>query len=156
MGPRRRRAREWDLAQVFYTSQRLGYPAREDVEGFGAAYGWDPREWPGLATLVAIREVSGLGTYIRNALAQPFARRELAMRIGTLQASDRSARWNRPVLANTREALEGQLRISRGAAFRLRSRTRSRLRAARKRAAREAAGDARDQELDRALRPTPA
>ena len=96
--------REWDLAQIFYTSQRLGYPPREDVEGFGAAYGWDPRDWPDLATLVAIREVSGLGTYIRNAPTQPFARRELAMRIGTLQAGDRSARWNRPVLEKTREA----------------------------------------------------
>jgi Phosphotransferase enzyme family len=96
--------REWDLAQVFYASQRLGYPPREDVEGFGAAYGWDPRDWPGLATLVAIREVSGLGTYIRNAPAQPFARRELAMRISTLQAGDHSARWNRPVLERTREA----------------------------------------------------
>jgi aminoglycoside phosphotransferase (APT) family kinase protein len=90
--------REWDLAQVFYTSQRLGYPAPEDAEGFGAAYGWNPRDWPGLATLVAIREVSGLSTYIRNAPIQPFARQELAMRITTLQADDHSARWNRPQL----------------------------------------------------------
>jgi aminoglycoside phosphotransferase (APT) family kinase protein len=88
--------REWDLAQVFYTSQRLGYPQREDVDGFGAAYGWDPRDWPGLPVLVAIREISGLSPYIRNAPAQSFSRRELAMRIGTLQAGDRSARWNRP------------------------------------------------------------
>jgi len=95
---------EWDLAQVFYTSQRLGYPPREDLERFGAVYGWEPRDWPGLATLVAIREVSGLGTYIRNAPAQPFARRELAMRITTLQAGDQSARWNRPLLERTREA----------------------------------------------------
>lgn len=96
--------REWDLAQVFYTSQRLGYPAQQDVERFGAAYGWDPRDWPGLATLVTIREVSGLGTYIRNAPTQPFSRRELAMRIATLQVGDHSARWNRPLLARTREA----------------------------------------------------
>ena len=95
---------EWDLAQVFYTSRRLGYPAREDVGGFGAAYGWDPRGWPGLATLVAIREVSGLGAYIRNAPAQPFARRELAMRVSTLQAGDHSARWNRPGSARSRQA----------------------------------------------------
>lgn len=88
--------REWDLAQVFYTSQRLGYPAPDDVDGFGAAYGWDPRAWPGLPALVAIREISGLSPYIRNAPVQPFAERELVMRIGTLQAGDRSARWNRP------------------------------------------------------------
>ena len=88
--------REWDLAQVFYTGWRLGYPAQEDVDGFGAAYGWDPRDCPGLLALVAIREISGLSPYIRNAPAQPFAQRELAMRIGTLQAGDRFARWNRP------------------------------------------------------------
>jgi aminoglycoside phosphotransferase (APT) family kinase protein len=87
---------EWDLAQIYYTSQRLGYPPSGDVDGFGSAYGWDPRDWPGLATLVAIREVSGLSTYIRNAPAQPFARRELTMRVSTLQAGDHSARWNRP------------------------------------------------------------
>jgi aminoglycoside phosphotransferase (APT) family kinase protein len=96
--------REWDVAQVFYTSQRLGYPPREDLAGFGAAYGWAPRDWPGLATLVTIREVSGLGTYIRNAPTQPFARRELAMRITTLQAGDQSAHWNRPLLERSREA----------------------------------------------------
>jgi hypothetical protein len=88
--------REWDLAQVFYTSRRLGFPAPDDVEDFAAAYGKDPRDWPGLATVVAIREVSGLSPYIRNAPAQPFARRELALRINTLQAGDHTARWNRP------------------------------------------------------------
>jgi aminoglycoside phosphotransferase (APT) family kinase protein len=87
---------EWDVAQIYYTSKRLGYPPSADVDGFAITYGWDPRDWPGLDTLVAIREVSGLSTYIRNAPAQPFARRELAMRISTLQASDHSARWNRP------------------------------------------------------------
>lgn len=93
---------EWDLAQVHYTSRRLGYPERDDVEGFGTAYGWDIRGWPGLATLVAIREVSGLSPYVRNAPAQPFARRELAMRISTLQARDHFARWNRPGSATPR------------------------------------------------------
>jgi hypothetical protein len=58
---------EWGLAQIYYTRKRLGYPQSEDVDGFGIAYGGDPRDWPGLATLVAIREVSGLSTYIRNA-----------------------------------------------------------------------------------------
>jgi aminoglycoside phosphotransferase (APT) family kinase protein len=87
---------EWDLAQVFYTSRRLGFPAKEEVDGFGAAYGWDPRHWPGLPTLEAIREVSGLSPYVRNAPHQPFARRELALRISTLQSGDRTAHWNRP------------------------------------------------------------
>lgn len=95
---------EWDIAQIFYTSQRLGYPPEEDVAGFGAAYGWDPRDWPDLPTLVTIREVSGLSTYIRNAPAQPFSRRELAMRVSTLQAGDHSARWNRPSPARSQEA----------------------------------------------------
>lgn len=95
---------EWDLAQVFYTSRRLGFPAQEEIDGFGAAYGWEPRDWPGLATLEAVREVSGLSPYIRNAPAQPFARQELVMRISTLQAGDRLARWNRPGSAAPREA----------------------------------------------------
>lgn len=87
---------EWDLAQIFYTGHRLGYPPLDEVEAFGPAYGWNPRDWPGLPTLLAIREVSGLSPYIRNAPHQPFARRELALRISTLQAGDHSARWNRP------------------------------------------------------------
>ena len=95
---------EWDLAQIHYTSRRLGYPAQEDVNGFGATYGRDIRDWPGLATLLAIREVSGLSPYIRNASTQPFARRELALRVSTLQAGDHSARWNRPSPARPREA----------------------------------------------------
>jgi Ser/Thr protein kinase RdoA (MazF antagonist) len=95
---------EWDLAQVFYTSRRLGFPPQEEVDGFGAAYGWEPRDWPGLPTLLAIREVSGLSPYIRNSPAQPFARRELAMRVSTLQAGEHSARWNRPSPARPQEA----------------------------------------------------
>jgi Phosphotransferase enzyme family len=95
---------EWDLAQIFYTSRRLGYPPQEEVDGFGAAYGWEPRDWPGLPTLLAIREVSGLSPYIRNSPAQPFARRELALRVSTLQAGEHSARWNRPSPARPQEA----------------------------------------------------
>jgi aminoglycoside phosphotransferase (APT) family kinase protein len=93
---------EWDLVQVHYTARRLGYPAPEDVDAFTAAYGWDIRDWPGMETLVAVREVSGLGSYVRNAPGQPFARRELAMRVATLRAGDRFARWNRPGSAASR------------------------------------------------------
>ena len=38
---------------------------------------WDLRTWPGVNDLVGIREVSGLGSYIRTAAAKPFARTEL-------------------------------------------------------------------------------
>jgi aminoglycoside phosphotransferase (APT) family kinase protein len=88
--------RVWDLAQVFYTSRRFGQPARQDLDGFAVAYGWDPRNWPGLANLVAIRELSGLSPYIRNAATQRFAREELGLRLKTLQANDTDAGWNRP------------------------------------------------------------
>jgi hypothetical protein len=76
---------------------RLGYPQSEDVDGFGIAYGWDPGDWPGLATLVAIREVSGLSTYIRNAPPSHSPGESSPCGLArTLQAGDHSARWNRP------------------------------------------------------------
>jgi aminoglycoside phosphotransferase (APT) family kinase protein len=88
--------REWDLAQIFYTSQRFGQPIPQELDEFGAAYGWNPRDWPGLPDLVAIREISGLSPYIRSATAKPFSQRELRHRLPILQAGDTQARWNRP------------------------------------------------------------
>jgi hypothetical protein len=58
---------EWDLAQVFYTSARLGFPAPDDVEDFAAAYGWDPATGPAWPPWWPGREASGLSPYIRNA-----------------------------------------------------------------------------------------
>ncbi len=52
--------------------------------------------WPGLDTLVAIREITGLSPYIRTARTKPFSCQQLAYRLRTLQAGDTSARWEAP------------------------------------------------------------
>jgi Phosphotransferase enzyme family len=88
--------REWDLTQVHYTRRRFGQPSEEEIDGFAMAYGWDLRSWPGLPTLVAIREISGLSPYLRTARSKPFSAHELAHRLDTLQRQDNAARWNRP------------------------------------------------------------
>jgi aminoglycoside phosphotransferase (APT) family kinase protein len=88
--------REWDLIQIHYMGRRFGRASREDLDAFAAAYGWDVREWPGLETLIAIREITGLSPYIRTARERPFARRELACRLRTLRGGDTAARWHSP------------------------------------------------------------
>ncbi len=67
-----------------------------DLEGFTAAYGWDARDWQGLDTLVAVREITGLSPYIRTARAKPFSREQLVHRLSTLQDRDTAARWQSP------------------------------------------------------------
>lgn len=88
--------REWDLVQVHYTRRRFGRPSDHEIEAFTAAYGWDIRDWPGLVTLIAIREITGLSPYIRAAYARQIARHELARRLRTLQENDQAARWESP------------------------------------------------------------
>jgi hypothetical protein len=56
----------------------------------------DIRSWPGLDILLAIREITGLSPYIRAARARPFSGQQLACRLRTLQADDKSARWESP------------------------------------------------------------
>ncbi|MGH3194340.1 MAG: phosphotransferase family protein [Streptosporangiaceae bacterium] len=85
--------REWDLIQPLYTSRRFGTPDRESLGQFAAAYGADIREWDGAATLIAIREITGLSPYIRSAHANDRNRKELEHRIATLRSGDESARW---------------------------------------------------------------
>src|SRR6266508_4396562 len=87
---------EWDHVQIHYTRRRFGRPSEEDIEGFTEAYGWDIRGWPGLDTVIAIREITGLSPYIRTAPTQAFARQELAPRLDTLQHQDAMARWVSP------------------------------------------------------------
>ena len=50
----------------------------------------------GVGDLIDIREVSGLGSYIRTAAAKPHARAELAYRIKILRERDITARCNSP------------------------------------------------------------
>lgn len=88
--------REWDLIQVHYTSRRFGRPAGREIEAFTAAYGWDIRDWPGLATLVAIREITGLSPYIRAAHSRQFSRSELARRLRSLQEDNQAMSWSPP------------------------------------------------------------
>ena len=76
--------------------RRFGRADEDDIEAFTAAYGWDIRGWPGLDTLVAIREITGLSPYIRTARTKPFSCQQLAYRLRTLQAGDTAARWEAP------------------------------------------------------------
>jgi aminoglycoside phosphotransferase (APT) family kinase protein len=85
--------REWDLIQPLYTSRRFGTPDSESLGQFAAAYGLDIRDWDEAATLIAIREITGLSPYIRSAHANGRNRAELEHRIATLRSVDESARW---------------------------------------------------------------
>lgn len=87
--------REWDLVQPHYFHRRFT-TTRADVDRAACDYGWDIRTWPGLDTLIAVREISGLGSYVRTAAAKPGSKRELAFRIETLRAGDVHTAWNSP------------------------------------------------------------
>jgi hypothetical protein len=88
--------REWDLAQIYYTQRRFGRPPETDLDRFAEAYEWEPRCWPGLPTMIATREITGLSSYIRTAATKPFSHRELGRRLDSLRAGDSTARWNTP------------------------------------------------------------
>lgn len=88
--------REWDLIQIHYMHRRFGRASQDDLDGFSAAYGRDISSWPGLETLVAIREITGLSPYIRTARSKSFSAEQLAYRLRTLQAGDMTARWESP------------------------------------------------------------
>jgi hypothetical protein len=88
--------REWDVVQIHYMQRRFGRVSDDAIEAFSAAYGWDIRGWPGLETLVAIREITGLSPYIRSARDRPFPGQQLAYRVRTLRDGDASARWESP------------------------------------------------------------
>lgn len=87
--------REWDLVQALYFARRFPTDG-DDLEASASCYGWDLRDSPTADDLVMIREVSGLGSYIRTADVKPQARVELAYRIKTLQQKDGAARWHSP------------------------------------------------------------
>jgi Ser/Thr protein kinase RdoA (MazF antagonist) len=85
--------REWDLAQIHYMDRRFGRAGENGIDAFAAAYGWDIRTWPGLDTLIAIREIWGLRPYIRTARDRPDYSQQLAYRLDTLQSGDTQALW---------------------------------------------------------------
>lgn len=85
--------REWDLAQIHYMDRRFDRAGQNGIEAFATAYGWDIRTWPGLDTVIAIREIWGLRPYIRTARHRPDYSRQLAYRLHTLQTGDTQARW---------------------------------------------------------------
>jgi aminoglycoside phosphotransferase (APT) family kinase protein len=87
--------REWDLVQPHYFHRRFT-TTRADVDRAAEDYGWDIRTWPGLDTLISVREISGLGSYVRTAAVKPASKHELAFRIATLRAGDISAAWHSP------------------------------------------------------------
>ncbi|TYB47804.1 phosphotransferase family protein [Actinomadura chibensis] len=88
--------REWDLIQVHYMARRFGRHTLEDLDRFTAAYGWDVRDWPGIESLIQIREITGLSPYIRKASTDKSAHREVAHRVASLRLGDTSARWCSP------------------------------------------------------------
>jgi len=88
--------REWDLMQIHFMHRRFGRATEEDLDAFTGSYGWEIRDWLGLETLIAIREITGLSPYIRTAGTKSFSRQQLAHRLETLRADDRTARWESP------------------------------------------------------------
>lgn len=87
---------EWDLVQPLYTRRRFGRPDESDVEAFAAGYGWDVRGWDGVEQLLAVREVTGLSPYIRNAGEDEWSLSELVRRVRGLRAGDTDMCWGSP------------------------------------------------------------
>ena len=84
--------RELDLANT-YQGVRFGR-TDADLAAFATEYGYDAREWSGLTTLIAMRDLHTLGSYIRRAEAGDVdAARELHLRVESIRRGDRLARW---------------------------------------------------------------
>jgi hypothetical protein len=78
------------------TMPSVGSGTTEELGALANTYGWEIRDWEGLDTLIATRELSGLASYVRTAPDKPFSRHELAHRVDTLRRGEASARWNAP------------------------------------------------------------
>ena len=68
--------------------RRFGRAGENGIDAFAAAYGWDIRAWPGLDTLIAIREIWGLRPYIRTARDRPATASNSPSACHTLQSGD--------------------------------------------------------------------
>ncbi|WP_058043828.1 phosphotransferase enzyme family protein [Streptomyces roseifaciens] len=85
--------RELDLANT-HQGVRFGRTPTA-IEAFTRAYGHDPRGWPGLPVLIAMRDLHTLGSFIRRAdTGDPHATRQLKHRLSTLCTGSTTARWD--------------------------------------------------------------
>ncbi len=83
--------RELDLAPTLQGGIRFGRSTAE-LDAFTAAYGYDPRDWPGLPTLTGLRDLHTLGSFIRRAQhGDTDAVNELDTRIASLRRRDNSS-----------------------------------------------------------------
>ncbi|QDY76962.1 phosphotransferase family protein [Streptomyces qinzhouensis] len=86
--------RELDLANTFQ-GVRYGRTA-EEIQSFTDAYGHDPSPWPGLRTLVTMRDLHTLGSFIQRAdTGDQAAAAELRHRLDTLRSGRPRAQWGR-------------------------------------------------------------
>ncbi|MFI5944253.1 phosphotransferase enzyme family protein [Streptomyces uncialis] len=85
--------RELDLANTFQGA-RFGR-TRQEIEEFVRHYGHDPSHWPGLRTLITMRDLHTLASFIRRADGgDPSATAQLSHRLTTLRTGRAQARWD--------------------------------------------------------------
>ncbi|WP_410676520.1 phosphotransferase [Amycolatopsis sp. cmx-4-68] len=83
--------RELDLANTIQGGIRFGRTPAE-LDAFTTAYGYDPRDWTGIDTLVRIRDLHTLGSFLRRAgNGDAAAAAELRRRMQSLRYNDRSS-----------------------------------------------------------------
>ncbi|MEY9211551.1 phosphotransferase enzyme family protein [Thermobifida halotolerans] len=85
--------RELDLANTVHGGRRFGRSS-EAIQAFLTAYGQNILTWPGLHTLLDLRDLHTLGAYIRRADAgDQTAAAHLTHRLSTLRSGDATASW---------------------------------------------------------------
>ncbi|WP_196425611.1 phosphotransferase enzyme family protein [Amycolatopsis camponoti] len=83
--------RELDLANTIQGGIRFGRTPAE-LDAFAEAYGYDVRDWAGIDTLVRIRDLHTLGSFLRRAArGDTGVAAELERRLRSLQRGDRAS-----------------------------------------------------------------
>ncbi len=86
--------REWDLTPIAHGAQRFGRtPA--DHHAFAAAYGFDVTEWDGWPVLRDVRELQLVTSVLDNIGGRPDVADQLALRLHSILAGDRTITWTR-------------------------------------------------------------
>jgi Phosphotransferase enzyme family len=85
---------EWDLTPAAHGTLRFGDDSGQS-KAFADAYGLDVTSSPAWKTLCQVRELQLLSSVIANLPGRPDVASELANRLRTSLAGDRSARWHR-------------------------------------------------------------